>query len=92
MAEVHLDHPGDVTWFKGYGPLPTLGPCEHVCEHRAIGDIAWGPDFERYTLIKCDDPDGCAGRCRGWFAEYPPAEARAQGKLRYRTWGWQQVA
>jgi len=71
MAQAYLDHPGDVTWFKGYGPADVLGPCPHDCDHRALSSIAWGPDFERYTLNVCDVDDGCAGRCRGWAAEYP---------------------
>jgi len=72
MAEVHLDHPGDVSWFAGHGPLPVIGPCPHdTCEHTIIPTIGYGPDFEHYCLVRCDDPNGCAGQCRGWTAEYP---------------------
>lgn len=74
MAEVLLDNPGDVHWFKGYGPTATVGPCPHNCEHRALTNIAWGPDYEHYTLNECDDV--CAGRCRGWQAEYPSWDPR----------------
>jgi hypothetical protein len=28
--------------------------------------VAWGPDFDHYELVRCDDTDGCAGSCRGW--------------------------
>lgn len=69
MAETHLDHPGEITWFSGYGPLPIVGPCPHICEHNAVRNIAWGPDFDHYTLNQCID---CG--CRGWAAEYPFGE------------------
>lgn len=75
MSETHLDHPGDISWFKGYGPANVLGPCPHVdCPHTATSVIAWGPDFEHYTLNACDIPEGCDGYCRGWAAEYPYGE------------------
>ena len=74
MGEVHLDHPGDVSWWHGQGPLPVIGPCPHVCEHTIIRTIAYGPDFEHYCLVRCDEPSGCAGQCRAWTAEYPFGE------------------
>lgn len=89
MSDVHVDRDvieKGVDWFKGYGPLPVIGPCPHVCEHLAIGVIAWGPDYEHYTLVECDDDrDGCM--CRGWTAEYP----RGTDKPLFRTHGWKQV-
>ncbi len=70
MAEPHLDHPGEITWFKGTGPRPVLGACPHVsCSHAAQSTVAWGPSLERYELVVCDMPRtgaGCAGSCRAW--------------------------
>jgi hypothetical protein len=71
MAEPHLDHPGDIQWFKGKGPTPVVGPCPHDCKHLGQGVIAWGPTMDRYELVECrikhdEEPDGCAGRCRAW--------------------------
>lgn len=71
MAEPHLDHPGEIHWFKGEGPAPVLGPCPHDCKHLGQGVIAWGPSMERYELVECgireeEDPNGCAARCRAW--------------------------
>ena len=78
MAEAHVDHPGDVSWFAGKGPLPVIGPCPHTtCSHDQGGTIAWGPDHEHYTLNVCVVPEregGCGGTCRGWAAEYPHGE------------------
>jgi hypothetical protein len=91
VAEPHLNHPGDLTWLPGFRPVEMLGPCPHDCSHQWLRVIADGPDFEHYTLDVCDSPDGCAGRCRGWLAEYPLAERR-QGKPAYRIHGFRQVA
>lgn len=74
MAEPHLDHPGEITWFKRYGPAPVLGPCPHAaCKHFGQGVIGWGPSMERYELILCgsidllDESDSdCASTCRAW--------------------------
>jgi hypothetical protein len=74
MAEAHLDHPGEISWFKGYGPLPVLGPCPHAeCNHLGDGVIAWGPTMERFGLVTCgsirpadESPGDCAGHCRAW--------------------------
>lgn len=67
MAEAHLDHPGDVTWFKGHGPKQATGPCTHSCDHNwTMSVIAWGPDYEHYSLNECTK---CG--CRAWSAEYP---------------------
>lgn len=73
MAEAHLDHPGEISWFKSYGPLTVVGACPHDCKHMGTGVIAWGPSMERYELIECGMPgdtivgsDECAGRCRAW--------------------------
>lgn len=77
MAEAHVDRDvaGDIKWFAGHGPLPVAGDCPHLgCPHSIIPTIAWGPDFEHYCLVRCDDPDGCASQCRGWAAEYPWGE------------------
>lgn len=72
MGEVHLDHPGEWSWFSCYGPLPIRGPCPHYdCPHDFMRDIAYGPDYDHYTLVQCDVPDGCNGLCRGWVKEYP---------------------
>lgn len=72
MAEPHLDHPGEIHWFKGEGPVPILGLCPHTCKHLGQGVIAWGPTMERYELVECgiretEEPDACAGRCRAWI-------------------------
>lgn len=83
MADVHLDHPGDVTWLVGRGPAPIIGPCPHDCEHHLMAVIAWGPDYDHYTLLKCDAV--CAGECRGWTQEWP----YNSGKPKFRdpqTW------
>lgn len=70
MAEVHVDAPGEIHWFKGEGPLPVLGPCPHACQHWGKGVIAWGPSEDRYELVECgmddDGAKGCAGQCRAW--------------------------
>lgn len=71
MAETHLDHPGEIRWFAGYGPAPVIGPCEHDCPHDMTSSIAHGPDFDHYTLTECNAE--CAGHCRAWTVEYPPA-------------------
>ena len=67
MAEAHLDHPGEISWYAGQGPAPVLGPCPHSdCPHDFQSCIAHGPDFRRYTLDQCDVADGCNGTCRSW--------------------------
>lgn len=74
MAEAHLDHPGEVSWFKGHSPLPVLGPCTHAeCRHLGTAVIGWGPSMERYELVTCgslyssdESPSDCASRCRAW--------------------------
>ncbi|MFI6819740.1 hypothetical protein ACIBJE_02160 [Micromonospora sp. NPDC050187] len=70
MAEPHLDHPGEISWFSGEHPVPVLGPCPHAdCRHLGQSVIAWGPSYGRYELVECgirDDATGCAGRCRAW--------------------------
>lgn len=85
MAEPHLDHPGEVSWFPGKGPAQVLGPCPHTgCPHNTLAAIAWGPDFEHYTLDECRVPadlGGCGGTCRSWSSEVP----RPRGGVRY---GW----
>lgn len=70
MAEAHLDHPGDVTWFAGHTSGPIAGPCPHLhCPHNLGRVIAWGPDLAHYTLEQCDVPAGCNGHCRAWHDE-----------------------
>jgi hypothetical protein len=66
VGEAHLDHPGEITWFKRYGPSPVVGPCRHGCPHNAQSVIAWGPSYERYELAQCDVPEHCDGGCRAW--------------------------
>ena len=74
MAEVHVDAPGEVKWFKRTGPRPVLGPCPHTeCRHQGQSVIAWGPSEDRYELVACGDldpsmdaPDDCASHCRAW--------------------------
>jgi hypothetical protein len=81
MAEAHLDHPGEVSWYKGYGPSPVLGPCPHCdCPHNAQSVIGWGPSLDRYELSQCDVAEGCDGGCRAWV----------DGRGRVRT-AWLQV-
>jgi hypothetical protein len=72
VAEPHLDHPGEIHWFKGEEPAPVIGPCPHDCRHLGQGVIAWGPSYDRYELVECgvpgtEQPDACAGRCRAWI-------------------------
>jgi hypothetical protein len=75
VAEAHLDHPGEIHWFKGEGPAPVVGPCPHSsCKHLGQGVIAWGPSLERYELVQCgsirpadEADDDCASRCRAWI-------------------------
>lgn len=85
MAEPHLDHPGEVSWFPGKGPAAVLGSCPHTgCPHDQVACIAWGPDFEHYTLEECRVPaavGGCDGTCRSWAKEIP----RPRGGVQY---GW----
>jgi hypothetical protein len=70
MAEPHLDHPGEIHWFKSERPLPVLGRCPHSgCGHHGQGVIAWGPSLKQYELVECGSrraSDGCAGSCRAW--------------------------
>ncbi len=66
MAEAHLDHPGEISWYKGYGPVLVLGPCPHACPHNAQSAIGWGPDMQRYELVQCDVLGGCETSCRAW--------------------------
>lgn len=74
MAEAYLDHPGEITWFKGKGPLPVLGPCQHSeCRHLGQNVIGWGPSVERYVIVACgsidpadESPSDCAMTCRAW--------------------------
>jgi hypothetical protein len=74
MSEAHLDHPGEIHWFKSHGPAPVLGPCPHSrCKHLGQGVIAHGPSYERYELIACgsidptdEDANDCAMHCRAW--------------------------
>jgi hypothetical protein len=68
--EAHVDNPGEVRWFPGYGPASVLGRCEHNCTHLDQATVAWGPDPARYELVRCvtatDAESLCAGRCRAW--------------------------
>lgn len=67
MAEIHLDHPGEITWFKGYGPAAVIGPCPHSqCRHLDQSVIAWGPDLNHYELVTCDVGEECNRFCRAW--------------------------
>lgn len=74
MAEAHLDHPGEVSWFHGHAAAPVIGPCPHSgCKHLGTGVIAWGPSMDRYELVACgsidpaDESDSdCAMTCRAW--------------------------
>lgn len=73
-GKIHVDHPGEISWFHGYGPLPIVGPCPHLdCPHNAQSTIAWGPDYERYELVVCDVDQGCASWCRAWTDGSPIA-------------------
>lgn len=68
MAEAHLDHPGEISWYAGRGPGQVLGECPHVgCPHLDTSTIAWGPSLDRYELVRCVMP-GCVGdgQCRAW--------------------------
>lgn len=94
MADPHLDHPGEISWFPGKGPAAVLGPCPHRCEHFARAAIAWGPDFEHYTLDECRDAveeGGCGGACRAWSSEVPIAEGPGKGRIRYSWSAWLNV-
>jgi hypothetical protein len=82
MAEAHLDHPGEITWFAGHGPAAVLGDCPHTCAHTMIRNIAWGPDHGHYTLNECIVPGGCDGRCRAWAEEWPPPHSAHRPKHR----------
>jgi len=73
MADPHLDHPGEITWWPNQGPVPVLGPCPHDCQHYLGATIAHGPDLRRYVLVRCDVPEGCDGRCRAWCPDGPHA-------------------
>lgn len=86
MAEAHLDHPGDVSWFKGYGPRTVIGPCPHDCDHAGEATIAWGPDYAHYELVECTE--ACARTCRAWTGSWPYGE----GPKWKRTTEWVQVA
>ena len=70
MTEAHLDHPGEISWWSGYGPAPVVGPCPHTnCPHLDSACVAYGPDWKHYTLERCVMPDGCNGNCRAWHDE-----------------------
>lgn len=67
MGEAHVDKPGEISWFSGYGPAAVHGPCPHGgCAHWGRSVIAWGPSLGRYELVQCDQADGCATSCRAW--------------------------
>lgn len=66
MAEAHLDHPDEISWYKGYGSAPVLGPCPHDCPHGNQSVIGWGPDMRRYEMVQCDELSGCNTTCRAW--------------------------
>jgi rRNA maturation protein Nop10 len=82
VAETHLDHPGEVTWFEGYGPKRPLGlPCNHPCDHNfSCSVIAWGPDYEHYCIVECKE---CG--CRSWTVEYPPPFSPERPKYQRRS-------
>ncbi len=61
MADPHLGHPGEIVWYKGFGPVPMAGECDHGCEAKDSRAIANGPDFRRYVLEQC-----LYCRCRAW--------------------------
>lgn len=85
MAGTMVDIPGRIRFFSGHGPAPVLGICPHrLCAHRSLTVIAWGPDRAHYELVRCDDRDGCAGRCRGW---HDVPEGARHGRFR----GWRHV-
>lgn len=79
MAEAHLDHPGEITWFAGSQPRKGTGElCNHPCDHNfTLGNIAWGPDYEHYVLNECRE---CG--CRGWAQEYPEPHTKDRPKHR----------
>jgi hypothetical protein len=86
-SEVTLDHPGEVIhWFKSEPEeidRRPVGPCPHTeCRHHGQSVVAWGPDFEHYELMVCDDdhPGGCAGWCRGWQATDDNEHGGTHGK------------
>lgn len=96
MSEAHLDHPGDWTWFAGYGPRKVKGPCPHTdCDHTSMVAVADGPDFDHYELEECRVAEGCNGHCRGWLAEYPADEAHKAGRPQFvfpeHHLGWLEV-
>lgn len=70
MAEAHVDRPGEVTWWSGFGPEPIGGPCPHLCVHEQQRIVAWGPSYERYELVACMDAIGCGGLCRAWTDQF----------------------
>lgn len=75
MGEPQVDHPGEVVWYIGYHPEKVIGPCPHTeCAHDMLLVVAEGPDFDHYTLDRCDvapDRGGCGGMCRAWCVEWP---------------------
>jgi len=95
VAEPSLDHPGEVSWFPGKAAAPVLGPCPHTrCPHDSARCVAWGPDFEHYTLDECHVPaelGGCAGQCRAWAAEVPETDRRGRQRIRYGWGAWLHV-
>ncbi len=67
LDEATVDHPGEITWHRGEGPLPVIGPCPHAdCPHESGRVVADGPDTTRYVLVRCEDAQGCNGACRAW--------------------------
>lgn len=72
-AFVHISFPDEpIHWFAGElaagreKDRHPAGPCPHTCTHQMQSVVAWGPNFEHYELVRCDDAEGCAGMCRGW--------------------------
>jgi hypothetical protein len=73
-GKIHVDNPGEIRWFAGWGPATVIGPCPHTtCRHHATSVIAWGPDYTRYELVTCDVDGHCAGDCRAWSDGSPTA-------------------
>lgn len=79
MADAHVDHPGETTWFAGHGPRRPLGlACDHPCDHDwTLITVGWGPDYRRYSVVECTE---CS--CRAWTAEYPPPHTAEHPKFR----------
>lgn len=63
--------PGEVVWRDGFDARDVVSTCPHTdCGHGQRVHVAFGPSFELYALVQCEErAGGCRGMCRAWVSE-----------------------